>query len=86
MAMNANSQKVLQFLKDNHGEKLVNKDIATALDVSGSTVVGSVQGMVKKGLAVRTPVEITGEDGKTIKIQYISLTDEGLAYTPEAAE
>ena len=82
--MSENSKKVFEFLKDNHGQKMVNADIATALSVSAPTVVGSVNGLVKKGLAVRTPVEVTGGDGKTVTIKYIALTDEGLAFDPDA--
>ena len=36
--------------------------------------------------AVRKEVEVADEDGKTSTIKYISLTDEGLAFNPDAAE
>ncbi len=84
MAMSENSRRVFEFLKDNHGEKMVNSDIATALGVSGPTVVGSVNGLVKKGFATREAVEVTGADGKTVTIKYISLTDAGMEFDPDA--
>lgn len=79
-----NSIKVYHFLKDNYGSKLTNKDIADALGVSGPTVVGSVTGLCKKGYAVRTEEHVAGADGKDTVVKYISLTEEGLDYDPEA--
>lgn len=79
-----NSIKVFRFLHDNYGTKLTNKDIADALGVSGPTVVGSVTGLCKKGYAVRTEEHVAGADGKDVVVKYISLTEEGLSYDPEA--
>lgn len=79
-------RKVFQFLKENYGEKLTNADIATSLGVTGPTVVGSVNGLVKKGLAYREEVTLppAEEGGKEIKVKYISLTDEGMNFDPDA--
>lgn len=84
--MTEGSRKVLNFLKENYGEKLTNADIATSLGLSGSVVVGSVNGLVKKNYAVREEVTIpaTEEGGKDVKIKYISLTDEGMNFDPDA--
>ena len=49
--MTENSRKVFDFLHDNYGTKLTNRDIADALGVSGPTVVGSVTGLCKIGRA-----------------------------------
>lgn len=84
--MTINSARVFRFLKDNHEAKLTNKDIADALGVSGPTVVGSVTGLCKKGYAIRTEEHLEGPDGKDIVVKYISLTDEGMAFDPDAAE
>lgn len=84
--MTVGSQKVFHFLKDNHGARLTNKDIAEALGVSSSTVVGSVTGLCKKGLAVRTEEHLAGADGKDVVVKYISLTDEGMAFDPDATQ
>lgn len=82
--MKESSRNVFNYLKTNYGTPLTNNDIAAALNVSGSTVVGSVQGLVRKGYAVRTEDEITGQDGKVVKVKYISLTEAGLEFDPDA--
>lgn len=84
--MTEGSRKVFNFLKENYGEKLTNSDIATALGVSGPTVVGSVTGLVKKGFAVRTETVIpaTEEGGKDVTVKHISLTEAGMAFDPDA--
>ncbi len=82
--MKESSRNVFNYLKANYGTPLTNNDIATALGVSGSTVVGSVQGLVRKGYAVRTDDEVTGQDGKVVKIKHISLTETGLEFNPDA--
>lgn len=86
--MTEGSRKVFDFLKVNYGEKLTNADIARALGVSGPTVVGSVNGLVKKGYASREEVTIPAqaEGEKDVKVKYISLTEEGMAFDPDAEE
>lgn len=86
MAMKESSKAVFNFLKEHDGAKLTNKDIADALGVSGSTVTGSVNGLVRKGFAVREEVEIpAAEEGKKPTIvKYISLTDAGKDFDPDA--
>lgn len=82
--MTENSRKVFDFLKANYGEKLVHSQIAEALGVSSATVTGSVNGLVKKGYAVRNEETTMGEDGKATTVKYISLTDAGYAFDPDA--
>ena len=82
--MTDNSRRVFNFLHDNYGTKLTNKDIADALGVSGPTVVGSVTGLCKKGYAVRTEEHVAGADGKEVVVKYISLTEDGMAFDPDA--
>lgn len=84
--MTLNAKKVFGFLHDNYGSKLTHRDIAEALGISSSTVTGSVNGLCKKGYASRTEEHMEGPDGKDITIKYISLTEEGMAFDPEAAE
>lgn len=81
--MTDNSKRVFGFLKEHYGEDLTANNIAEALDVSVATVTGSVNGLVKKGYAVRN--EVAGDDDKKV-IKYITLTEEGYAFDPEAAE
>lgn len=89
MAMKENSLKVFEFLKANNGVDLTAQDIADATGLPKRSVDGIVtSALQRKNLAVRTPaeVEVTADDGsvshKTVK--FISLTDEGLAYDPDA--
>ena len=84
--MTPNSVRVFNFLKDNHGARLTNKDIAEALGVSSSTVVGSVTGLCKKGLAVRTDEHLAGAICKDVVVKYISLTDEVMSFDPDATQ
>lgn len=84
--MTEGSRKVFEFLKENYGEQLTNADIATALEVGPRVVVGSVNGLVKKGYAVRTEATIpAAEEGKKdVTVKYISLTPAGMEFDPDA--
>ena len=84
--MTANSLKIVNFLKGNYGTKMTAHQIADALEVSLPTVTGSVNGLVKKGYAIREEVEVPGEGDKTVKVKYISLTEDGMNYDPVAEE
>ena len=81
-------RKVFNFLKENYGEKMTSADIATSLGLSSPTVTGSVNGLVRKGYAVREEVVIPAEEegGKDVKVKYISLTDEGMNFDPDLDE
>lgn len=81
--MTENSIRVFNYLKEHYGEELTAQTIAEDLGVSIAAVTGSVNGLVKKGRAVRT--EATQEvDGKETTIKYISLTEDGLNFDPDA--
>ena len=87
--MNENSRKIFEFLKDNHGTPVTGHEIAEAIGVSINVVTGCVNALCKETkkhgvLAVRTATESAGEDGKTVVTKYISLTDLGMAYDPDA--
>lgn len=82
--MTENSRKIYGYLKDNHGKKLTANEIKDALGVTISAVTGSVNGLVKKGFAVREEVSVAGADGKPSVIKYIALTDAGLDFDPDA--
>lgn len=88
--MTENSVRVFQYLKAHYGEKVTAQDVAAALGVSLSAVTGSVNGLAstKKhpAYAVRTEAEVPAEDGKTAKVKYVSLTEEGMAFDPDKAE
>ena len=84
MAMTPNSRKVFEYLKEHFGDKITHKGIVEALAVSSPAVSGSVTGLVKKGYAVREVEKTMGDDGKEVEVKFISLTDAGLAFDPDA--
>lgn len=88
--MTENSRKVFDYLRAHYGEKVTAQDIAAALGVSLSAVTGSVNGLAStkkhSAYAIRTEAEIPAEDGKTAKVKYVSLTEEGMAFDPDKAE
>ena len=82
--MTENSKKVFNFLKEHHGVKMTGQEIAKELNIPMSAVTGSVNGLVRKDFAVREEVSTQNADGKPVITKYISLTDAGLAYDPDA--
>lgn len=86
--MTDNSRKVFEYLKKNYGKDLTAQEIAADLGVSINAVTGSVNGLCKDtkhpAYAVRKEVETVNDEGKTTVVKYISLTDEGLAFNPDA--
>ena len=82
--MTDNSIRVFNYLREHYGEDITAKNIQEALGFEKlATVTGSVNGLVKKGRAVRN--EATTEvDGKEVTVKYISLTEEGLDFDPTA--
>lgn len=88
--MTDNARKVFDYLKTNYGKHITAQAMARDLGISINAVTGSVNGLCRDtkhpAYAVRKEVEIVEEDGKTSIIKYISLTDEGLAFNPDAAE
>lgn len=86
--MTDNSRLVFNFLKENHGKNVTAQEIAKALNISISAVTGSVNGLARAtkhpAYAVRTEVEAVDAEGKPCVIKYISLTDEGMAFDPDA--
>ena len=82
--MTENSAKVFNYLKEHFGEQTTHQRIVADLGVSSPAVSGSVNGLVKKGFAVRTEEVEMDADGKEATVKYISLTDAGLAFDPNA--
>lgn len=82
--MTDNSRKVFDFLKENDGKEFTAQDIAAALGVSVAAVTGSVNGLVRKGRAIRREETKTTAEGKATIVKYISLTDEGKNFDPDA--
>lgn len=85
MAMKENSKKVLEYLKKVNGQDVTSADVAEALGLEKRSVDGIFTSAIqRKGLGVRTPAEIELEDGTHKAIKFLSLTDEGMNFDPDA--
>ena len=82
--MTDNSKKVFNALKAHYGDKITHQQLVAELGVSSAAVSGSVNGLVKKGYAVRNEEIEMGEDGKETVVKYITLTEDGFAFDPDA--
>ena len=85
--MTDNSRRVFAYLKEHYGEELTAQNIASALDITVAAVTGSVNGLAntKKHPAYAVRTEAKAEkDGKEVTIKYISLTEEGYNFDPDA--
>ena len=83
--MTDNSRKVFNFLKENDKE-FTAQEIAAALGVSVNAVTGSVNALVKNGRAIRREETATTAEGKAAVVKYISLTEDGKNFDPDAVE
>lgn len=86
MAMKENSKRVLNYLKEMHGQDVTAADVAEALGLEKRSVDGSFTALQRKGLGVRTPAEIQLEDGTHKAIKFLSLTEEGMNFDPDATD
>ena len=91
--MSINSERVLNFLKEHFGQEYSKQEIADALGISLSAVIGSINPLEKKGYSKITREETVvleeateTRKAKTKVVKYHTLTDEGLAYDPIAEE
>ena len=87
MALTENSRKVLDYVKANDGTNMTAADIAAGTGLEVKQVNGIVtSAFQKKGLMKRTPAEIQLEDGTHKAVKFISLTDAGKNFDPDAEE
>ena len=87
MALKENSRKVLDYVKANDGADMTAADIAAGTGLEVKQVNGIVtSAFQKKGLMKRTPAEVQLEDGTHKAVKFISLTDEGRNFDPDAEE
>lgn len=85
MAMNENSRKVLEYLKSVNGQDVTAADVAEALGLEKRSVDGSFTAAIqRKGLGIRTPAEIELEDGTHKSVKFLSLTEAGMNFDPDA--
>jgi hypothetical protein len=87
MAMKENSKKVLNYLKEINGTEVTAQDVADALGLEKRSVDGIFTSAIqRKGLGVRTPAEIELEDGSHKAVKFLSLTEAGMSFDPDADE
>lgn len=87
MAMKENSKKVLEYLKSINGANVTAADVAEALGLEKRSVDGIFTSAIqRKNLGVRTPAEIELADGTHKQVKFLSLTDAGMAFDPDADE
>lgn len=87
MAMKDNSKRVLNYLKKHNGEDLTAVDVAEALDLEVRSVNGIFTSAIqRKGLGVRVPAEVEQPDGTHKPVKFLTLTEAGMAFDPDAAE
>ena len=87
MALKENSRKVLDYVKANDGTNMTAADIAAGTGLDVKQVNGIVtSAFQKKKLMQRTPAEIQLEDGTHKAVKFISLTEAGKSFDPDAEE
>jgi Mn-dependent DtxR family transcriptional regulator len=91
--MTINSERVLNFLKENYGKEFSKKEISDALGISLSSVIGSINPLQTKGYTTITREETVELEpatetrkAKTKVVKYHTLTEKGLSYDPIAEE
>ena len=91
--MTINSERVLNFLKENFGKEFSKQEIADALGISLSAVIGSINPLEKNGYTKITREEVVELEpatetrkAKTKVVKYHTLTEAGLAYDTIAEE
>ena len=91
--MTINSERVLDYLKENYGKEFSKQEIADALGISLSAVIGSINPLEKKGYSKITREETIELEAatetrkaKTKVVKYHTLTEEGLTYDPVKEE
>lgn len=84
-AMKENSKRVFNYLKSVNGQNVTAADVADTLGLEKRSVDGIFTSAIqRKGLGVRTDAEIELEDGSHKTVKFLSLTDKGMAFDPEA--
>lgn len=82
-----NSKLVYNYVLENGDSNITAADIAEGTGLNVKQVNGIVtSAFQRKGLMVRTEQEIALEDGSHKKVKFITLTDEGKAFDPNATD
>lgn len=91
--MTVNSERVLNFLKENYGKEFSKNEIKDALGISLSAVIGSINPLERNKYTTITREEVVELEpatetrkAKTKVVKYHTLTEKGLTYDPVAEE
>ena len=91
--MTINSERVLNYMKENYGKEFSKQEIVDALNIPLSAVIGSINALEKKGYSTVTREEVIELEAatetrkaKTKTVKYHTLTEKGLTYDPVAEE
>ena len=81
------SRVIFDWLTEIGDAKVTAADIGEALGIENPrSVIGTVNGLQKRGLVQRTEAEVKLTDGTHKKVKFISLTEKGKAFDPDADE
>ena len=84
-AMKENTRKVFEYLKANNDKDLTAADVAEALELEKRQVDGIfTSALQRKQLGVRIEAEREEADKTHTKVKYLKLTEDGLAFDPDA--
>lgn len=86
--MTENSIKVFEYLKKHYDKKFTKHELVENLDVSIAVVTGSVNGLVKKGLAAETIDSFAPltAGAKPIEVRWVQITEAGRKFDPYEEE
>ena len=85
MAMKENSKNVLNYLKGIGTQDVTSGDVAEALGLEKRQIDGIFTSAIqRKGLGIRVPAEVELADGTHKQVKFLKLTDEGMAFDPDA--
>ena len=74
------SNAVFTYVKENGGRVSIG-ELAEALGRSERSVGANVTDLTKKGLVIRDKVEV---DGQEKPVTFVQITDDGMAFVPDA--
>ena len=86
--MTENSTKVLEFLQKHPNKEFTKHELVEELDISMAAVTGSVNGLLRKGLAEeRSEVfKPLYAGGKPTEIRWVKINEAGLKFDPAEEE
>ena len=82
--LSENAKTVLKDLQENYGKEMLYTEVAERTGLAPRSVNALINALVKRGLAERTPMEITDGEGKTVTKNSVGATAEGLDFDPDA--